>query len=201
MESGVYGRLAALAAAAFLTFTILDGGAARAQCTGSGVAIGSCTNNAGFEGCCSDPSTVSWCEGGYQCEIDCGSNQAGSCCEANPGTIGCCDSAITQCVCDLDPYCCGDDAFFGGGEWDENCAQSAIYDCGDTCTSCGGPANSCGWRADDGYYDCMDHSSSDPTGQFPATCGGSSCTPQCSGKSCGSNGCGGSCGSCGPNQP
>lgn len=69
------------------------------------------------------------------------------------------------------------------------CQDGALY-----CIDCKTNLPSCGWSADNGYYDC---GTDGLPGTAPMTCGGgSSCTPSCTGKVCGDDGCGGTCGSC-----
>lgn len=62
--------------------------------------------------------------------VDTGTTNDGPCCEAAQSGTGCEDAAVTQCVCDLDPYCCQE-------QWDEYCvagaSQSCAIDCGNDC--------------------------------------------------------------------
>jgi len=52
----------------------------------------------------------------------------GDCCEVQK-TPGCGDPEIEACVCEMDPFCCGEE----GGVWDEVCAGEVVrFDCG-TC--------------------------------------------------------------------
>ncbi len=122
-------RLLPVVAAIALLFAAVLGlaPAAVAQCS-AGTAIGSCPAGLGYEGCCSATQVVTWCETGLQCELNCldngGSATPGnSCCEA--GFVpGCCDTAVQQCVCALDDYCC---TF----EWDDLCASEvSAFGCG-----------------------------------------------------------------------
>jgi len=71
---------------------------------------GACTGDEGCEDC---PEDCGWCPG------------EGGCCIAN-GTPGCDDPAVTECVCDMDPYCCE-------SQWDSLCASEA-----DECGTCNG---------------------------------------------------------------
>ena len=79
------------------------------------------------DGTC-DPEAGETCG---NCEDDCGECvYEGDCCAEN-GSAGCDDSAIVDCVCALDPYCCDT-------EWDELCIQDlAIGQCGLECPLCG----------------------------------------------------------------
>src|SRR5690606_10872113 len=113
--------------------------------------VGSCAGSTlGFEGCCSTESNVRWCEDSVLCEIECGDN-AGVAqnppCQASLNA-GSCDPDVTQCVCDIDPFCC--DPSWG---WDEFCVSEVQDYCGG-CTACPPPSTSCGWLASEGYYDC-----------------------------------------------
>jgi hypothetical protein len=178
-------------------------GVAEAQCTGAGVAVGSCTMTTSYAGCCGDFSQVLWCENGVQCALDCVQNLAGgatnSCCETSIwGDVGCCDTTVAACVCALDTYCCSTG-------WDDVCASEVVsFGCGTCPSACPGPAQYCGWSSQ-GYYDCAPSPGADPSGMNPSTCGGATgggnngggdptCT--CQGKECGDDGCGGQCGTC-----
>jgi hypothetical protein len=180
-----------------MLLTVLPGGReARAQCAGSGVVVGTCSDDRGFEGCCADPSTVSWCEGNNLCQIDCATNAqvpTRSCCEVSE-TAGCCDAGIEACVCRIDDLCCDDLWGFG---WDIFCVDIAVSQCGG-CSgeTCAEPPTSCAWNGGGGFYDCGAAYTPEPTGTEPAMCPGASCSPQCSGRECGGDGCGGVCGVC-----
>jgi hypothetical protein len=169
---------------------------ARAQCAGSGVLVGECSDDRGFEGCCPTQNSVSWCEGNNLCRIDC-SNNAGvgssSCCEVSE-SAGCCDPVIEACVCSIDDFCC--DSLWGAG-WDLFCVDIALNNCGGCVgEDCPGAPTFCSFDSAEGFYDCGEAYRPDPTGGAPATCPGTTCTRQCTGRQCGSDGCGGSCGSC-----
>ncbi|MGB0589077.1 MAG: hypothetical protein ACPGU1_05300 [Myxococcota bacterium] len=193
-----YGR--SYGACAALALVLFVGGSppAEAQCTGAGVAVGSCTMTTSYAGCCGDFSQVLWCENGVQCALDCVQNLTTgthSCCEASSfGDVGCCDATVAACVCALDTYCCST-------VWDDICASQVIsFGCGICPAACPAPAQYCGWSSQ-GYYDCSPSPSADPSGQNPSTCGGDTGgggdpTCSCAGKECGDDGCGGQCGSC-----
>src|SRR5437870_1912225 len=59
-------------------------------------------------------------------------NGGSNCCFANGG-LGCDNAPCQNCVCGIDPFCCG--AF--GGNWDGLCAGEAIDECCAVCP-CGG---------------------------------------------------------------
>lgn len=71
--------------------------------------------------CCGDFEPI--CGGGEPDE--------GACCEEN-GSPSCNDSEVSACVCDLDPFCCGEDEG-GEGHWDSLCVEQASEQCGATC--------------------------------------------------------------------
>lgn len=103
------------------------------------------------------------------------------------GDTGCGGCECESCVCEIDPYCCGD----SGGSWDEYCQMYCLLDCGgcgvaDTCgdSTCVGAENCTNCEADCG---CADGATC-----FNYEC----CTPDCDGKNCGDDGCGGTCGEC-----
>jgi hypothetical protein len=58
------------------------------------------------------------------------SSNDGPCCEAAQSGTGCEDAAVTQCTCNLDPYCCEE-------FWDEICvaqaSQACAIDCDNDC--------------------------------------------------------------------
>ncbi len=96
---------------------------------------------AGGEGCDTCPEDCGPCQPGcgdgmcnvdfnencVQCPEDCGPCK-GDCCADN-GTPGCQDATVTECVCNLDPFCC--DSY-----WDNICASEVEqYGCG-TCGTC-----------------------------------------------------------------
>jgi agmatine/peptidylarginine deiminase len=54
---------------------------------------------------------------------------------------------------------------------------------------------SCGWQAQNSFYDCGTAGAADPSGKNPKACP-TQCVPDCTGKACGDDGCGGSCGTC-----
>ncbi len=58
------------------------------------------------------------------CPIDCGPC-SGDCCVGHAGP-GCEDGGISDCVCEVDPFCCDT-------EWDDLCVDSAL-DCGADCS-------------------------------------------------------------------
>ena len=91
------------------------------------------------------------------CAEDCGACE-GKCCGGN-GSPGCEDPAVTDCVCDGDPYCCL-------VEWDATCGELAGA-CGVVCPACGDGA------CDTGLEDC---------GSCPADCG--PCLPGCGDGAC-----------------
>ena len=168
---------------------LLPTGAARAQCS-IGDYLGTCASDFGFAGCCSSTTSIQWCEGALLCGIDCSGNGGSEACCSPSELPGCGNATIEACVCDLDEFCC--DAWFG--VWDEVCVEIATLDCG-ACDAGGAPPIYCGWVDSEGFYDCREQPSADPTGANPMACG-ASCTPVCGGKQCGADGCGGSCGTC-----
>ena len=148
---------------------------------------------------------------------------ATGCCKAGVGRYGCengvlCLEACTDCgfVLGSGGYECG--TLLGTGN--DNCPTIPAQ----TCVSCNGvsslgccngtvvtwcdagclktidcstntaPADTCGWDATNGFYDCG-QTGADPSGTHPLSCPGP-CTPGCTGKACGDDGCGGSCGTC-----
>lgn len=187
--------MAKVALALTLGFLAFIGDAqVRAQCS-AGDYIGACpAAGVDYAGCCPTANTVQWCEGTALCGLNCSGNTGTSSCCTPSSSAGCGDTSVESCVCAIDDYCC--DTWFG--EWDAFCVDIAANDCG-ACAGGGGPPIFCGWLTEEGFYDCKTESSSDPTGQHPATCGGG-CVKQCGGKQCGPDGCGGICGQCGANQ-
>ena len=106
----------------------------------------------GAEGCCSNQSSVVWCEGDVLCELSCKTKPAcgwkASLGAYDCGTVpkpdsacdhpyscfadgcapayeqkGCCECSCKDCVCKKDPYCCN-------VSWDPVCVN--------LCTECGG---------------------------------------------------------------
>ncbi len=66
------------------------------------------------------------------------------------------------------------------------------------CIDCAAGQTTCGWLADEGFYDCG-QTGSDPSGQFPYECSFAPCEPDCTGQMCGNGGCPGAgdvCGTC-----
>lgn len=178
--------------AVLLLVGALIGGAdaARAQCT-IGDYIGPCTTDIGYAGCCPTGNSIQWCEEDILCGIDCSGNTGTAGCCTTSDFSGCESPAVEECVCSVDDFCC--DFLFGA--WDEYCVQIATEQCG-ACVDGGAPATQCGWRLEEGYYDCRETPSADPSGVSPRACPAPTCVPQCSGKQCGGDGCGGSCGAC-----
>ncbi len=100
-------------------------------------------------GCVAAPPAVcgdGLCDSSEDCEtcpLDCGlcpgtgSGGSGDCCEAHSST-GCSNTAVQQCVCGADPFCCD-------SEWDEQCAGAAPG-CGAECGGGPGPGTcECPW--------------------------------------------------------
>jgi len=166
-------------------------GAARAQCS-AGDYLGTCDSAIGFAGCCPTASSIMWCEGALLCGIDCSGNQGFEDCCGASDFGGCSNAAVEECVCGYDDFCC--DVF---GAWDELCVGITTNDCG-ACGAGGAAANQCGWLETEGFYECRESPSADPTGAAPRAC--PTCAPACAGKDCGDDGCGGSCGSCGAGE-
>ena len=162
--------------------------AARAQCS-AGDYLGTCDSDIGFAGCCPNATSIMWCEGALLCGIDCSGNQGAADCCAASEFAGCGSAAVEACVCAIDDYCC--DIF---GAWDEFCVAIATDDCA-ACAGGGAPPIYCGWLDAEGFYECREAPSADPTGAAPREC--ATCAPACAGRACGDDGCGGSCGSCG----
>ncbi|MEM6293179.1 MAG: hypothetical protein AAGA54_18030 [Myxococcota bacterium] len=70
----------------------------------------------------------------------------GSCCDVNPDAMGCDDEAITQCVCEEDPFCCENG-------WDDACIVGVvIYGCA-TCEGVGGEGDCCSGNGTPGCDD------------------------------------------------
>jgi agmatine/peptidylarginine deiminase len=135
---------------------------------------------------------------GKQCGNDgcggsCGSCGAGQSCQAGQCVQG--GGTLTQCLgldtpsatgCDVVSSmagCCSTEGWViwcdGGNTYCIDCTQAS-------------PA-SCGWLADQGFYDCG-QSGADPSGANPLECSGG-CQPDCNGKACDAdNGCGALCG-------
>ena len=68
-----------------------------------------------------------------ECGADCGGSENLDCC-TDQETPGCTDTAIEACVCDDDPWCCGNDSA-GVGVWDQFCvAKVGSLLCGSPCT-------------------------------------------------------------------
>ena len=154
------------------------------------------------------------CEAGYKCVdgecVVCTPDCAGKTCgnDGCGGSCGTCDAgsscnASGQCVSDSDQCLgfgepsaadCGDVSEAGCCDAGRlyYCYEGALY-----CADCGGTGNpSCGWNAENMYYDCGTDGSGDPTGVNPLECPTMTCTPDCAGKTCGDDGCGGNCGTC-----
>jgi len=87
---------------------------------------------------------------------------------------GCGDTTFTGCCTGTTLTWCEDDAIF-------------TYDCA-------GDGLACGW-IDGVGYDCSDAALGDPTGEFPFTCSGDTCSDTCTLRACGTA-CGEFCGSC-----
>jgi hypothetical protein len=137
----------------------------------------------GDDGCggscgeCTGECVAGLCHAGPGCEVD--AEQAPFC-----GGCGC-----EECVCAMDPYCCGEED--GQGWWDSLCVGECIEQCGGCAV-----IESCGDGTCDGVETCSN---------CPDDCGcanggicfaGECCTPWCGGSNCGDDGCGGSCGEC-----
>jgi hypothetical protein len=58
--------------------------------------------------------------------VETGATNDGPCCEVAQSGTGCEDAGVTECVCDLDPYCCEE-------FWDEYCVAGASQSCGIEC--------------------------------------------------------------------
>lgn len=86
----------------------------------------------------------------------------GECCEAN-GTPGCVDKDLTECVCDLQPSCCGE-----GAGWLDACVD-LVEDGG--CGSCQPPV--CGDTICNGFETC--YTCVEDCGQC-ASCGDNHCS-------------------------
>lgn len=71
--------------------------------------------------CCDDFEPV--CGGGVP--------DGGACCEEN-GSPSCNNTEVASCVCNLDPFCCGEDEA-GQGTWDGLCVQQATEQCDAVC--------------------------------------------------------------------
>jgi agmatine/peptidylarginine deiminase len=140
------------------------------------------------DGTCGDAGTCTAVEGAYSgtctSDADCHGPEwlcvaDGTCGQTTPDACngvtyeGCCDGAVVT--------------------WCEN-NEIQTVDCANDPQS---PGPACGWSTD-GYYWCVDAVSSDPSGDFPRSCG--PCEASCTGKVCGDDGCGGSCGTCGAGQ-
>jgi hypothetical protein len=116
---------------------------------------GACEGGCGDAACGTDETCSS-------CPADCGACE-GACCDDLNGTPGCEDPVVTECVCDVDNYCCI-------VEWDEYCVESAYFDCGacggcddgvcgadETCSTCPedcGACTECGDGVCEGDEDC-----------------------------------------------
>ncbi len=104
-----------------------------------------------------------------------------------PG-IGVCKGAlepslVNGCAGITDVGCCD---VQGRALW---CEGNDLY-----CLDCGDGFDFCGW-SDFGYYGCGEaQGSSDPSGNFPATCG--ECPAECDGDAACSDACRGACGTC-----
>lgn len=186
-------NIQALVVALGLVFAALATDSARAQCS-VGDYLGTCTSAIGYAGCCPTANSIQWCEDDLLCGIDCSGNQGHEGCCTTSAFAGCESADVEACVCAVDDWCC--DSFFGS--WDEFCVDIATTECG-ACDAGGAPPVYCGWLDGEGFYDCRENPSGDPTGVSPMACGGTTCQPACGGKVCGSDGCGGSCGSCSGN--
>jgi len=193
-EHGMHRNILALALAlgSAGAMRVLAPDDARAQCS-IGDYLGTCTTDIGYAGCCPSATRIQWCEGALLCGIDCSGNQGHEDCCSPSGFAGCESSEVEACVCAQDDWCC--DTLFGS--WDAFCVDIATNDCA-ACDAGGAPPVYCGWLDGEGFYDCRETPSADPTGVSAMACG-ASCTPVCGGRSCGSDGCGGSCGQCGAN--
>jgi sugar lactone lactonase YvrE len=153
----------------------------------------------GGDGC---EGTCGQCAGGAKCmESACVSESCvGSCggqspfecfCDNQCQDLGdCCDDVCIACpnICEGE---CNGVSWAGccDGETVKWCQDGELHDenCGDK--------PSCGWNAEDGYYDCETTGGADPAGEFPLACD-EDCTPNCFGKECGDDGCGKLCGEC-----
>ncbi|MBM4394983.1 MAG: hypothetical protein FJ087_04760 [Deltaproteobacteria bacterium] len=132
-------------------------------------------------GTCTDGK---WCVDGA-----CVAEPPAECVEVEtPGCPGC---ACEECVCTLDPYCCGkkkDGTPDPDGKWDYLCVAM----CGDDC----GGADCC--RPDCTDAECGDDGCDGSCGtcaDAAAVCfKGKCCIPSCTDKECGDDGCGGTCG-------
>jgi agmatine/peptidylarginine deiminase len=168
-----------------------DGGCtpdcAGAECGGDGCG-GSCGTCTGAETCqngqcvapCTPNCTNKEC-GGDGCGGVCGTCPAGQTCEAG--------------LCAAIPSECGDITFEGCCDGNQLlwCEDGAIQS-----FNCQG--GSCGWDAQDGYYNCGTNGAADPSGQHPKDCDDLGCQADCTDKECGGDGCGGVCGLCGPGE-
>lgn len=85
-----------------------------------------------FPSCCSDGWDES-CVGlaATQCEAGCAAIPGGSCCMEQAGT-GCDTPAIQDCLCPIDPFCCGQDPDMMG-TWDATCVMEATDVCNADC--------------------------------------------------------------------
>ena len=151
---------------------------------------GTCT-----DGVCAAP------EGGYVDE--CSPNGIAYEVCYGPNWLCSCNNCDTGCTYEYDPNAtvvdgCGDVTYAGccDGDtltWCEDAQIETI--------ACGENGTTCGWQAENGFYNC-DQTGEDPSGANPIDCGeGASCEPDCTGKVCGDDGCGGTCGTCDGSLP
>ena len=78
------------------------------------------------------------------CPQDCGVLQYPCCTDKGQGGVGCADdTALEQCVCNIDPFCCGN-GDEGGGFWDETCVLHAWTTATSAATCC--VATMCVWQ-------------------------------------------------------
>ena len=134
----------------------------------------SCNASGQCEGC--TPNCTGKECGGDGCGGFCGNCPTGESCNAN----GQCDAQTDPCEGLSYEGCCDGDLL----KWCES-DQVQTMNC---------PSGTCGWSANQGFYNCETAGGEDPSGLNPKDCNG--CTPDCNGKECGGDGCGGSCGGC-----
>jgi len=154
-------------------------------CTPEGCQV--CVPNCEGKSCGSDGCGGQCGECAGQCVE--GVCHAGPGCEPTPDAKGCGGCGCEECVCKNDAWCCTN-------EWDGQCVDECINDCGG-CPFEEKPVN-CGDAA------CKPEESENCS-NCPEDCGCAEgqkcyqkacCAPNCDGKVCGDDGCGGSCGTC-----
>jgi len=184
--------------------TGLPPGTAKAQCS-IGTQVADTCGDISYEGCCSPDQTLQWCENSVLCAIACAQNPdpTGQKCgwSDTAGFYDCGQYAVVEPTC-THPYDCPGSCVPCGSIGYEGCCDGLVVtwcECGCLrtidCSLNAAPNNTCGWKADVGYYDCG-AVGAEPTGTFPLECSGGPCVPSCGGRQCGDDGCGGSCGTC-----